>query len=157
MKSLVIFDIDGTVCDITQRLHHINFNASIHYKPEYFKKNWEKFYEDCIHDEPKDKMIQLLHHLQMFCDIKFFTGRSDQVRAQTVEWLDKNIQLLTVDVIMRKKGDYRPDFEIKKEMYEALSSEDKSRILCVFEDRDQVVEMWRSFGLTCCQVDRGDF
>ena len=156
-KGLVIFDIDGTVCDITQRLHHINFNASIHYKPEYFKKNWEKFYADCIHDEPKENVIKILHIMQMFWDIKFFTGRSDQVREATLEWLDTNLQLVTIDLTMRKHHDYRHDYVIKKEMYDALSSKDKGRLVCVFEDRDQVVEMWRGMGITCCQVDRGDF
>ena len=30
-------------------------------------------------------------------------------------------------------------------------------IVCVFDDRQKVVDMWRELGLTCMQVDKGDF
>jgi hypothetical protein len=30
-------------------------------------------------------------------------------------------------------------------------------ILCVFDDRDKVVKMWRDNGITCMQVNYGDF
>jgi hypothetical protein len=34
---------------------------------------------------------------------------------------------------------------------------DKSDILCIFDDRDKVVKMWRSNGIACFQVAPGDF
>jgi len=30
-------------------------------------------------------------------------------------------------------------------------------ILCTFDDRDKVVKMWRDNGITCMQVNYGDF
>ena len=33
----------------------------------------------------------------------------------------------------------------------------KKNIMCVFDDRDKVVNMWRKNGLTCLQVANGDF
>ena len=57
---------------------------------------------------------------------------------------------------MRKAGDTRKDSIIKKEMFEEYV-EDKYKILFVLDDRNQVVEFWRSLGLTCLQVAEGDF
>ena len=34
---------------------------------------------------------------------------------------------------------------------------DKNDIFAVFDDRQQVVDMWRANGLTCFQVAEGDF
>lgn len=31
------------------------------------------------------------------------------------------------------------------------------RVTAVFDDRQQVVDMWREIGLTCCQVAPGNF
>jgi hypothetical protein len=33
----------------------------------------------------------------------------------------------------------------------------KDRILCVFDDRQKVVDMWRDNGIDCFQVAPGDF
>ena len=57
---------------------------------------------------------------------------------------------------MRSKGDHRSDTEVKKEIYDKYIK-DKYNILCVFEDRDKVVKMWRDEGLLCNQVYYGDF
>ena len=34
---------------------------------------------------------------------------------------------------------------------------DKYNVAFVLDDRDQVVRVWRDLGLTCLQVDYGDF
>ena len=58
---------------------------------------------------------------------------------------------------MRDEGDYTPDDELKAQWYENMLIEDRHRIKGVFDDRDRVVKMWRSKGLTCFQVGYGDF
>jgi hypothetical protein len=57
---------------------------------------------------------------------------------------------------MRKYGDFRQDSIVKQEIYEQLIAPDYD-ILCVLDDRQQVVDMWREIGLTCLQVAPGDF
>jgi hypothetical protein len=59
---------------------------------------------------------------------------------------------------MRKAGDYRPDVEVKQEwLDEWLKHHTKEEIGGVFEDRKQVVDMWRKNGITCYQVAEGDY
>lgn len=83
------------------------------------------------------------------------SGRNDDSYNLTAEWL--NSQELPFDMLlMRKTGDMRKDSIVKKELYDK-NINGKYHVLGVFDDRDQVVEMWRNIGLTCFQVAYGDF
>ena len=57
---------------------------------------------------------------------------------------------------MRKDNDFRPDEEIKKEIY-FNKIINNYNILFILDDRTKVVKMWRELKLTCLQVDDGDF
>jgi hypothetical protein len=57
---------------------------------------------------------------------------------------------------MRKTSDMRKDAVVKEEIYNE-NILDKYNVLLVLDDRNQVVDFWRSKGLTCFQVAPGDF
>jgi len=88
----------------------------------------------------------------------FFSGREcvPNCYADTFNWLKKHLPYLEFDLYMREYGDHRNDAIIKKELYEK-HIEGKYNVLCVFDDRQKVVDMWRDLGLLCCQVYYGDF
>jgi len=56
---------------------------------------------------------------------------------------------------MRKKGDNRKDSIVKEEIWNEIEKE--YNIICMFDDRDQVVEHARSLGYTVAQVAEGNF
>lgn len=150
----VIFDIDGTLADISHRLHFI--------KGE--KKNWPAFYAACALDKP---IYEMCRTAALFCGrpgitVGFITGRegSDRVRADTEDWLDEYVGRHAnprLSLYMRPKGDYRPDHVIKGEIADYMRDELDFVPDIVFEDRQQVVDMWRARGIRCCQVAPGDF
>jgi hypothetical protein len=55
---------------------------------------------------------------------------------------------------MRQAGDSRQDTITKKEILDLIP---KDRIAYVLEDRDRVVEMYRSEGLTVLQPAKGSY
>jgi hypothetical protein len=57
---------------------------------------------------------------------------------------------------MRDEGDHRSDEVVKKEIYENYIAPWWD-VVCVFEDRNRVVKMWRDIGLLVAQVWDGDF
>lgn len=147
MKSAFIFDIDGTIADCSHRLEHIKKD----------NPDWNTFYSLCVNDKPIDNVCHLLRMIPSDVDIIFITGRSDKFRNHTTEWLKRQIGSFADNCLfMRKVGDFRPDYQIKKEIYDKYIK-DKYDVLGVFEDRDQVVEMWRELGLTCYQVADGSY
>lgn len=100
----------------------------------------------------------------------FFSGRENEtlsgdssVYALTEQWLKNNVietiqpHTFTWSLTMRAEGDHRSDDIVKKEMFYNLSEKEQEQIGIVFDDRDRVVKMWRSLGLTCFQVAPGDF
>lgn len=83
------------------------------------------------------------------------SGRNDKFKQVTEKWLHGNTVFPDL-LFMRKDGDTRKDSIIKKEMYEN-NIKGKYNVLFVLDDRNQVVDMWRSLGLPCFQVNEGDF
>jgi hypothetical protein len=47
-----------------------------------------------------------------------------------------------------------PDNDLKQMWLDTIGVD---KVAMVFDDRNQVVDMWRSNGLTCFQVAKGDF
>ena len=83
------------------------------------------------------------------------SGRTDDCFKETTEWLINN-NIPFDDLFMRKAGDTREDSIIKKEIFDN-HLKNRYNILAVFDDRNRVVSMWRSLGLTCLQVAYGFF
>lgn len=143
-KRLVISDLDGTIALVDHRRHLVTGE----------KKDWRKFFAECINDEPNYAVIKTLKILQTAgYKIVIFSGRSDEVKPETLHWLRK-FNVPFDDILMRKDGDYTPDEELKKQW---LSSINKDEIFVIFDDRQKVVDMWREEGLVVFQVAPGDF
>ena len=152
-EQVYIVDIDGTIADLSHRLHHIQGD----------KKDWDAFHAACDKDTPIKDVVDVVITLEGLINTRliFVTGRPESSRVKTQKWLAKtwgieyDLEDWEEDLYMRCDGDFRPDFEIKKEIYEHHLK--NLTIAGVFEDRKQVVEMWRSLGLTCFQVKDGDY
>lgn len=140
-----LFDIDGTLADLTHRLHHIQKQP----------KDWDAFFEACQADVPISHVLDLVAQLSNTTHVVFVSGRSDRVRNATEAWLRKQ-GLNDHPLYMRKDGDHRPDYQVKAGLLERIRADGWEPIMA-FDDRDQVVEMWRAKGIPCAQVARGDF
>jgi hypothetical protein len=127
-----------------------------------WKPDWDAFHAACIDDVPNNPVITVFNILATIQshDMWIFSGRSDAVKAETEAWLNRYVigYVPRVDrLVMRRAGDYTPDDVLKRSWYDAMSDEDKARLVATFDDRDRVVAMWRSLGVTCFQVAPGDF
>lgn len=139
----VVFDLDGTLANCDDRIQYLNRE----------KKDWRAFYAACDTDRPYHAVIRVLHALWMTgAEVEIWTGRSGEVSEKTRRWLDEN-GMGMIPLKMREEGDHRPDTVIKEEWLDACDA----KPTLVFEDRASVVAMWRSHGITCCQVREGDF
>lgn len=153
MKPLYIFDLDGTLALIEHRRHFV--------ERERGKQDWKGFYAACGNDEPNYPVIATMERLRRFADILIFSGRSDEVRKQTVDWLVTHTSFcsweLDTALMMRQAGDYTADDVLKRQWLDAMLDDDRRRIVAVFDDRDRVVKMWRDAGVACFQVADGGF
>ena len=109
--------------------------------------------------------------------VHFFSGRNESVRTQTVQWLEKHLPITadwSYDDEVRNDPNYNPDFPISATWYEHLHMRSegdrrpdtivklemlqaqlfcKEEVLCILDDRQSVVDMWRENGFRVMQVD----
>lgn len=132
----IIVDIDGT-------LAHMNGRGPYDY--------------DLVHTDLVDESVRYVVN-QMFPTntIIVLSGRSDDCLDVTEAWLREN-DVRYDEIYMRKTGDYRPDWIVKNELFQAHIA-GRFRIRFVLDDRNQVVDLWRrKLGLPTWQVADGDF
>lgn len=139
LPNAVIVDIDGTVA----------------------KMNGRSPYDySLVHtDLPHVPVVRLVQDLAIAGEqIIFCSGREDSCRDETAAWLLDNLGgwVENAPLLMRPSKDGRDDSIIKRELYEE-HIEGNYNIRFVLDDRDRVVDAWRAMGLTCFQVEAGDF
>lgn len=138
LAECFIVDIDGTI-------------AEMNYRGPY---EWNKVGTD----NPILEIIDLVKSLYAFTNshLIFLSGRDGSCYSETESWLKKHFPLETFSLYMRSPGDMRKDCIVKEELYNE-HIKDKYNVFLVIDDRQQVVDMWRSLGLRCIQVAEGDF
>ena len=146
-RPIYIVDLDGTLADATHREQYVQGE----------KKDWEMFYAKCGGDLPIMHMLNLIQAIaQAGGQIMIWTGRPANHWKVTSKWLQQYCQF-EYAVSMRTPGDHRPDYKIKKEWLERLPDSQRNRIAMAFEDRDQMVKMYREAGIPCLQVRDGNY
>ena len=147
-NNIVIFDLDGTLANIDKRRTLATKNG---------KMNWNVFFnpDNIDLDTPNQAVINMANILySQDYIIYILSGRSDKTYQATIAWLDKhnvNYDLL----IMRPQNQlYKKDSDLKQSWLDTIG---KDRVSMVFDDRQQVVDMWRQNGLPTFQVADGDF
>lgn len=154
---IFILDIDGTIADITHRLHFIGATATTHV-PYDGVKDWTKFYAAAVDDKPIFETITVARALEKAGHtIVYSTGRGSGNRTNTLAWLTK-YRLPSGLLFMRDDKDYREDYIVKSELLDQILNYYKgTEIGGAFEDRQQVVDMYRARGLRVFQVAPGKF
>jgi predicted kinase len=136
----VIFDLDGTLADISHRVHFVRGTK---------KPDWESFFAACVDDLPHQHVIETFKaHLDAGHKVRVWSARSDVVRSQTEDWLDRHGIDPRFLQHMRAAGDNTPDATLKRHwLHQEYVKPD-----IVYDDRQRVVDMWRSEGVPCFQV-----
>lgn len=147
-KCICIFDLDGTLSDGTHRLHLLPK------KDLHLTESWSEFNGASIGDSPIQNTIDVanaLHRSGM--TVVILTGRSDEVKTETMIWLDR-YGVKYDSLIMRRASDNRKDTVIKEEELRKIGLD---RIVAAWDDSPNVIAHLRSLGITTYQVcDYGD-
>ena len=151
MKNTIIFDLDGTLALIDKR-------REVSTKPN-GKLDWGKFFNstNIKLDEPNLPVIKMA---QLFSEqgfnIVILSGRSNKTETATRSWLSKNKVPFNKLIMRNSETDhFTPDWVLKKNMLD--ENLDINDVFLVVDDRDRVVKLWRSLGLTTFQVAEGNF
>lgn len=146
----VVCDLDGTLAILTDRTYE---------QPEC-----------CANDRingPVHQAIVGLYKHDGFARVLIVSGRPERARHATENWLktyglfsftdreDGEVDI-PITVILRRDGDERSEAVVKRELFDQHIA-GKYNVVCVFDDRNRSVAMWRSLGLPTFQCADGDF
>jgi hypothetical protein len=139
VRDCVIFDLDGTFAFLGDRSPYDGsrsegdeINAAVQF-----------VYEAIRAGKPETAVLLV-------------SGREERWRPETERWLARH-NVAYDALYLRPTGDRRKDTVVKREIFERHIA-GQFTVLVVFEDRDQVVRLWRDdLGLPCFQVAWGDF
>lgn len=92
------------------------------------------------------------------------SGRSDSFKLETIDWLvdkfknhttlkDKEIFDIISQLFMRKTGDSRKDWIIKREIF-MEHFDQQYNVQMIFDDRERVLWMWQDLGLFVFNVNQ---
>jgi predicted kinase len=162
LPKAIMCDLDGTLAIIGKRTPYDATNCD-----EIDLPNW-----------PVIQAVLAMHAQGV--KIMFMSGRDQKYRPETVRFIEKYCQVsksqspvdpwsalpmqaIPYELHMRgetapdpEKMDQRKDSIIKQELFDKYVRS-KYNVLFVLDDRNQVVDFWRSIGLTTFQVAPGNF
>lgn len=160
----LFLDVDGTVADLTHRRVYVAT------KP----KNWPAFEKTMDQDTPIQHVIDAAMALKdAGWTVVIMTGRGIHNKDVTEDWLQRHgVRYDAIytrnyerdedgNIVMKKDGvtpkpDYRRDDLVKYDLL-VQARKDGYDPTAVFDDRDQVVRMWRANDIFCVQTAFGDF
>ena len=157
MSNVIICDIDGTVALMKGKRTPYEYHKAMFDEPNQVVIDvlWatKAYYEEIL----KVEVGIIFTSARENKDITNVDNDFRDVAELTKAWVDKHIAPNNnFKFIFRKAGDYRKDAFVKFEIGQEIMEE--YDILCVFDDRNQVVDMWRNgLGLQCFQVADGNF
>ena len=139
-NSIIVIDLDGVLAD---RSHRKNL----------FDRDLVAWNAACSGDKPIWPMIRLARALMNSGQrTEFWTGRPESARAATIEWLFQHGLSAQIPLRMRGAGDERPSLALKR-MWLKESVVAGRPVAFAFEDRPEIVTMYRAEGVTCAAME----
>lgn len=138
LPKAIIVDMDGTLAIITDRSPYEDDKAD----------------QDLLNHIVAEVVLHYAYAADV--EVIIVSGRDEgRSREATERWLTRH-QIPFDHLYMRKAGDVRKDSIVKREIFDTYIK-DRFYVKAVFDDRDQVVRMWRDMGLQVFQVADGNF
>ena len=134
-KDCIIVDMDSTLCvNLTKR--------------PFYTDDWA---DKCLYDTPLIGPISIVRAQKMTgtCDVIIITGRREEGRTQTEEWL-KTYNVPYDRLYMRGTNDFTKGDAFKEKILKTFILP-KYNVLFAIDDDDKCVKMFRNNGLICLQ------
>jgi FMN phosphatase YigB (HAD superfamily) len=138
MQTAVIFDMDGTLANVSSIRHHLT---------KYDKgrrrviKHFNNFHAESVNVPPHDYVVnasQIAHMLGH--SVLIVTARKHMWRNHTAWWLAMH-DVPSDMLMMRGDEDNRKDYEVKKDMLDTLRK--AYDIIHAWDDNPNIIRLWK--------------
>jgi FMN phosphatase YigB (HAD superfamily) len=143
----IIFDVDGTLCDVSSIRYHVNPRD-----PRFSgRKRFDLFHAESINCPPHKRVAWFLRVAKEGEHrVIVVTARKEMWRYHTILWLDEN-DLDYDELLMRADDDNRKDVEVKRDILDELRRRGYEPTLAV-DDNPNIIALWKSEGLQTLHI-----
>lgn len=115
------------------------------------RKDFSKFHGESLSAPAHDDVLQLaLEADEQGFDVIVVTARTTEYFTQTRDWLAKH-EVPVRYLAMRGARDFRPDYEVKEDLYEEIRGRGM-RVLFAVDDNPKVIRLWDRLHLNTVHV-----
>ena len=142
MRSAVIFDMDGTLADVSSIRHHL---TKYDETKRTVVKHFHRFHAESVSVPPHDHVVnsaQMAHMLGHA--VLVVTARKHMWRHHTAWWLALH-NVPSDMLMMRGNEDNRKDYEVKKDMLDTLRK--AYDIIHAWDDNINIIRLWQENGI----------
>lgn len=143
-QTAVIFDMDGTLADVSSIRHFVAGPT----------RDFHRFHSESVNVPPNPDVVEAArradeegHH------VAIVTARTADYRHHTAMWLALH-GVPSHSMTMRARGDTRPDYDVKSDIHRRLSKQ--FDIVHAYDDNPNVVKLWREKGIPTTVVPGWD-
>ena len=140
-KTAVIFDVDGTLVDVSAIRHYVTGE----------NKNFDKFHCESINCPPNKHVVEMACNAKKEGhDVIIVTSRTSKFSKLTAFWLaDNNVP--SDAFFMRQDGDFRKDYFVKKDILKLIQQ--KWDIVHAVDDNPAVIQLWHENNIPTTIID----
>lgn len=144
--TAVIFDVDGTLCDVSS-IRHLIMSKSKH-------RNFDHFHRASVFCPAHEHVLAALH--QALADghhALVVTARKDTWLDLTVNWLG-HVGATFTEIHARRHDDDRPDRIVKQEILHLIQQ--TYDVVHAWDDNPAVIQLWLDEGIPVTVVPGWD-
>lgn len=137
MNTAIIFDMDGTLADVSSIRHYLR---SYDDSKGRIVKHFDAFHSESVNVPPHSHVVNAAQMAKVLGhDVLVVTARRHMWRHHTAWWLAMH-DVPSDMLMMRGNEDHRPDYEVKKDMLETISK--AYEVIHAWDDNPNIIRLW---------------
>jgi phosphoglycolate phosphatase-like HAD superfamily hydrolase len=138
VRSAIIFDMDGTLADVSSIRHHL---TKYDETKRTVVKHFHRFHAESVSVPPHDHVVNAAQMAHMLGHaVLIVTARKHMWRNHTAWWLALH-DVPSDMLMMRGNEDNRKDYEVKKDMLDTLRN--AYDIIHAWDDNPSIIKLWQ--------------
>lgn len=147
-QDAVIFDMDGTLADVSSIRHHLTKFDSTSRR---VIKHFDKFHSESVNVPPHSHVVNAAQVAHMLGNaVLVVTARKHMWRNHTAWWLAMH-GIHSDMLMMRGNDDNRKDYEVKKDMLNTIRQ--AYNVIHAWDDNPSIIKLWTEERIPCTIVD----
>jgi hypothetical protein len=135
--SIVICDVDGTLCDVRGIRYHVDPS-----QPGFSGvKDFERFHSESLNAPSHDWVVDLVREVSLAGHVvAIVTAREERWSFLTTLWLSEH-GVPYDEIHFRRDGDNRADRSVKEDILAQIQS--RNDVVLAIDDSPSIVSLWR--------------